>query len=230
MTHPLSRRIAAEFLGSAFLAAAVIGSGIMGERLAGGNVAIALLANTVATGAALAALIVAFGPISGAHFNPAVSVAEAFHGRIAWSVAALFGTAQLSGGILGVICANVMFALPAISISHRARSGAPQWFSEAIATFGLILVIHLCARFSQGWLALAVAVASYIAAAYWFTASTSFANPALTIARSFSNSFAGIRPSDVPAFLALQFTGGFSAAIVSEWLGESPGRAERILP
>ena len=216
MKSSLSRRIAAEFLGTGFLVAAVVGSGIMGERLSGGNVAIALLANTIATGAALAALILALRPISGAHLNPVVSMAEALRGGFVWNEAALYITAQVCGGIAGTACADIMFALPAFSISHRARTGAPQWFSEFVATFGLLLVIRTVARLTPDWLPLAVA--AYIAAAYWFTASTSFANPAVAIARSLSDTFAGIRPVDIPAFLASQLAGGFSAAIVSDWL------------
>jgi glycerol uptake facilitator-like aquaporin len=216
MKPSLSRRIAAEFLGTGFLVAAVVGSGIMGERLSGGNVAIALLANTIATGAALAALILAFRPISGAHLNPVVSMAEALRGGIAWKEAGLYVTAQVGGGISGTACANIMFALPAFSISHHARTGPPQWFSEFIATFGLLLVLRTVARFTPDWLPFAVA--AYIFAAYWFTASTSFANPAVAIARSLSDTFAGIRPVDVPAFIAAQLAGGFSAAIVSDWI------------
>jgi glycerol uptake facilitator-like aquaporin len=216
MKFSLPRRIAAEFLGTGFLVTAVVGSGIMGERLSAGNVAIALMANTIATGAALAALILAFGPISGAHLNPVVSIAEALRGGISWKEAGFYVPAQVCGGIAGTACANIMFALPAFSISHHARTGAPQWFSEFVATFGLLLVIRTVARFTPGWLPFAVAV--YIAAAYWFTASTSFANPAVSIARSLSDTFAGIRPVDVPAFLAAQLAGGFSAVIVSDWL------------
>ena len=216
MKSSLSRRVAAEFLGTGFLVAAVVGSGIMGEQLSGGNTAIALLANTIATGAALAALIQAFWPISGAHLNPVVSMAEALRGGIPWKDAGLYVTAQVCGGIAGTACADVMFALPAFSISHHVRTGAPQWFSEFVATFGLLLVIRTVARFAPGWLSLAVA--AYIVAAYWFTASTSFANPAVTMARSLSDTFAGIRPADVPAFLGAQLAGGLSAVIVSDWL------------
>jgi glycerol uptake facilitator-like aquaporin len=216
MKSSLPRRIAAEFLGTGFLVAAVVGSGIMGERLSGGNVAIALLANTIATGAALATLILTFRPISGAHLNPVVSLAEAFRGGFAWKEAGLYVAAQVSGGIAGTACADVMFALPAFSISHHVRTGAPQWFSEFVATFGLLLVIRTVARFTPDWLPFAVA--AYIVAAYWFTASTSFANPAVAIARSLSDTFAGIRPLDVPAFLAAQLAGGISAVIVSDWL------------
>ncbi len=216
MKSTLSRRVAAEFLGTGFLVAAVVGSGIMGERLSSGNVAIALLANTIATGAALAALILAFLPVSGAHFNPVVTMAVAFRGGIAWKEAGLYAAAQISGGIAGTACANIMFALPAFSISHHARTGAPQWFSEFVATFGLLLVIRTVARFTPDWLPFAVG--AYIIAAYWFTASTSFANPAVAIARSLSDTFSGIRPVDVPAFVAAQLAGGFSAVIVSDWL------------
>ena len=216
MKIPLSRRLAAEFLGTAFLVAAVVGSGIMGERLAGGNVALALLANTIATAAALAALILTFRPISGAHLNPVVSMAEAFLGGIAWGEASLYIVAQVSGGILGTACADVMFALPVFALAHHVRTGTPQWLSEFVATFGLIFVIRACSRFEPKWLP--VAVACYIAAAYWFTASTSFANPAITIARSLSDTFAGIRPADVLPFVAAQLCGGFSAVLVFEWL------------
>jgi glycerol uptake facilitator-like aquaporin len=227
MKFSLSRRIAAEFLGTGFLVAAVVGSGIMGERLSGGNVALALLANTIATGAALAALILAFLPISGAHLNPVVTMAVAFRGGIAWTEAVFYVAAQVCGGIAGTACANIMFALPAFSISHHARTGAPLWFSEFVATFGLLLVIRIVARFTPDWLPFAVA--AYIVAAYWFTASTSFANPAVAIARSLTDTFAGIRPVNVPAFVAAQFAGGLSAVIVSDWLSSRPNEA-RIEP
>ncbi|HXC32388.1 MAG TPA: MIP/aquaporin family protein [Verrucomicrobiae bacterium] len=223
MKFSLSRRLAAEFLGTGFLVAAVVGSGIMGERLAGGNVAIALLANTLATGAALVTLILVFLPISGAHFNPVVSLALASRGGIGWGEAALYSAAQISGGIAGTACANVMFALPAFFLSHRVRTGPPQWFSEFVATFGLLLVIRVCARLAPA--RIAVAVAAYITAAYWFTASTSFANPAVAIARSLTDTFAGIRPADVPAFIAAELSGGFFAVLVSEWLVRGPARA-----
>jgi glycerol uptake facilitator-like aquaporin len=216
MKFSLSRRVAAEFLGTGFLVAAVVGSGIMGERLAGGNAAIALLANTIATGAALAALILALLPISGAHLNPVVSMADALRGCLSGKEAAFYIAAQICGGIAGTACADIMFSLPAFSISHHVRTGAPLWFSEFVATFGLLLVIRTVARFTPGWIAFAVA--AYIVAAYWFTASTSFANPAVAIARSLSDTFAGIRPVDVPAFLAAQLAGGFSAVFVSDWL------------
>jgi glycerol uptake facilitator-like aquaporin len=217
MKFSLSRRLAAEFLGTAFLVASVVGSGIMGERLSGGNVAVALLANTIATAAALAALILAFRPTSGAHLNPVVSMTEAIAGGMNKGEACLYTIAQVSGGVLGAACANIMFALPAFTLSHRARNGAAQWFSEFVATFGLILVIRGCSRFQPQWIP--IAVASYIAAAYWFTASTSFANPAVTIARSLSDTFAGIRPPDVLPFIAAQVCGGISAVLLFNWLG-----------
>jgi glycerol uptake facilitator-like aquaporin len=227
MKFSLSRRIAAEFLGTGFLVAAVVGSGIMGERLSGGNVVIALLANTIATGAALATLILALLPISGAHLNPVVTMAVALRGGIAWKEAGFYVAAQVCGGIAGTACANIMFALPSFSISHHARTGAPLWFSECVATFGLLLVIRMVARFTPDWLPFAVA--AYIVAAYWFTASTSFANPAVAIARSLTDTFAGIRPVDVPAFVAAQFVGGLLAATVSDWLSSRPNEA-RIEP
>jgi glycerol uptake facilitator-like aquaporin len=223
MKSSLSRRAAAEFLGTAFLVAAVVGSGIMGERLSNGNAAVALLANTIATGAALAALILAFRPISGAHLNPVVSIAEGFRGGHPWREVCLYIIAQVGGGILGTACANVMFALPPFALSHHSRTGPPQWFSEFVATFGLILVIRACARFEPKWIP--IAVACYIVAAYWFTASTSFANPAVTIARSLTDTFAGIRPVDVPPFLAAQLSGGLSAVVVFEWMGFKSGDA-----
>jgi len=216
MKISLSRRIASEFLGTAFLVAAVVGSGIMGDQLAGGNVALALLANTIATAAALAALILTFRPISGAHLNLVVSIAEAFLRGLSRREACFYVVAQVSGGIFGAACANIMFALPPFSLSHHARTGAPLWFSEFVAEFGLVLIIRGCSRFEPHWLP--IAVACYIAAAYWFTASTSFANPAVTIARSLSDTFAGIRPADVLPFVAAQVCGGFSAALLFEWL------------
>jgi glycerol uptake facilitator-like aquaporin len=212
----LGRRIAAEFLGTAFLVAAVLGSGIMAEGLAGGNVAIALLANTLATAAALIALILTFRPISGAHFNPVVTMGEALLGAIGPKEAALYVAAQIIGGIAGTACAHVMFALPVLMTSTRLRTGSPQWFSEFIATYGLILVILACSRLEPEWLPLAVGC--YIAAAYWFTASTSFANPAVTIARSLSDTFSGIRPTDVPLFIVAQIGGACGAVLTFRWL------------
>jgi glycerol uptake facilitator-like aquaporin len=216
MTHTLSRRIVAEFVGTGFLVAAVVGSGIMGERLAGGNVAIALLANTIATGAALAALIFTFGPISGAHLNPAVTLAGAIEHGVSWTVAAGYVSAQCAGAICGAIAAHLMFGLPAIAVSHHARSGSAQAFSEFVATFGLLCVVGGCAR--QRSQDLPFSVAAYITAAYWFTSSTSFANPAVTIARSLSDTFAGIRPTDVPPFVAAQLAGALAATLLFRWL------------
>ncbi len=219
MKFSLARRVAAEFLGTLFLVAAIVGSGIMAERLSSGNAALALLANALATGAALVALILTFRPISGAHLNPVVSLAEGFLGAIAWADAGLYVVAQIAGGIAGAACADVMFALPAFAASQHARSGPPQWFSEFVATFGLIVVIRSCARFERAWLPLAVAC--YIIAAYWFTASISFANPGVTIARSLTDTFAGIRPADVPAFVAAQLSGGSLGAYFFDWLSPS---------
>jgi glycerol uptake facilitator-like aquaporin len=216
MNASLSRRLAAEFVGTAFLVAAVVGSGIMGDRLAGGNVALALLANTIATGAALAALILTFGPISGAHLNPVVSLPVAMEGGLPWGEAAAYICAQITGGVTGTVTAHLMFRLPPLSFSHHTRAGAAQAFSEFIATFGLLAVIWGCTRFRPN--AVAVAVGSYITAAYWFTASTSFANPAVTIARCMSDTFAGIRPADVPWFLVAQVGGAFAATLLFRWL------------
>lgn len=198
------------------LLAAVVGSGIMGERLAAGNNAIALLANTLATGAALVALILTFGPISGAHFNPAVTLAAAWRGDFAWREAPVYLGAQLSGAFAGVIAAHAMFELPLLSASRHVRAGSAQVFSEFVATFGLLLVIWSCVRFRSS--AVPFAVAAYITAAYWFTASTSFANPAVTFARSATDTFAGIRPSDAPAFVVAQLAGAFAAAALFSWL------------
>jgi glycerol uptake facilitator-like aquaporin len=228
MTHTLLRKIISEFLGTGFLVAAVVGSGIMGERLAAGNVAIALLANTIATGAALFALILTFGPISGGHFNPAVTFVDAMDRGVSWMVAACYIPAQCAGGICGAVAAHLMFGLPAISVSTHARSGSAQAFSEFVATFGLICVIWGCARQRSDMVAFAVA--AYITAAYWFTSSTSFANPAVTIARSLSDTFTGIRPVDVPVFVAAQFVGAIAATFLFRWL--VPGlntRTENIL-
>src|SRR3974390_1280708 len=195
----MMRRLAAELVGTAFLLAAVVGSGIMGERLSGGNVAIALLANTVATGAALTTLILTFGPISGAHFNPAVTLADASQGGLAWREVPGYLTAQLAGAFAGVAAAHLMFGEPVFLASRHIRSGNAQIFSEFVATFGLLSVIWGCARLRSS--AVPFAVGAYITAAYWFTASTSFANPAVTLARAATNTFAGIRPADAPAFV-----------------------------
>ena len=216
MKFSLRSRLTAEFLGTAFLVAAVIGSGIMGERLAGGNVAIALLANAIATGAALVALILAFGPISGAHLNPAVTLADAMEHGVPWSEAGAYVLAQLAGGAGGTIVANLMFRLRWISLSSHARHGSALFLSEFVATFGLLSVIWGCSRLRLG--TVPFAVASYITAAYWFTASTSFANPAVTIARSLSDTFAGIRPADVPLFVVAQLAGALAATFLFRWL------------
>jgi glycerol uptake facilitator-like aquaporin len=215
MKFNLRARLAAEFLGSAFLVAAVVGSGIMGERLAGGNLAIALLANTVATGAALTALILTFGSISGAHFNPAVTLADASQGGLPWAEVPGYILAQVIGAFAGVACAHLMFALPIVSVSRRSRGGVPMVFSEFIATFGLLLVIWGCSRLRSS--AVPFAVGAYITAAYWFTASTSFANPALTLARAVTNTFSGIRPVDTPAFIAAQLLGAAVATALFRW-------------
>ena len=198
------------------LLAAVIGSGIMGERLAAGNVAIALLANTLATGAALVALILTFGPISGAHLNPAVTLADAWQRGIAWRDAPVYIIAQIGGAFVGVAAAHVMFGLPLFFSSHHQRAGRAQMFSEFVATFGLLAVIWGCVRHRATMIPFAVA--AYITAAYWFTASTSFANPAVTLARSLSDTFAGIRPVDAPAFILAQLAGAFAATILFRWL------------
>lgn len=219
----LSRRVTAEFLGTLLLVAAVVGSGIMGERLANGNVALALLANTLATGVALVVLILTFGPISGAHFNPVVSIMDALERGLPWAEVPQYVAAQIFGGVAGTIVADVMFGLPAISVSTRVRHGASQVFSEFVATFGLMCVIWGCSRLRST--TVPFAVGGFITAAYWFTASTSFANPAVTIARCLSNTFAGIRPRDVSWFVLAQFAGGFAATLLFRWL--VPGLQKR---
>jgi glycerol uptake facilitator-like aquaporin len=225
MSEPASvaRRLAAEALGTAFLLAAVVGSGIMAERLAGGNLALALLANTVATGAALVALILTFGPISGAHLNPAVTLADAWQGGLPWPMVPGYVVAQLVGALAGVGAANVMFELPLFFASQKARAGGAQLFSEFVATFGLLAVIWGCGRLRAP--AIPYAVGGYITAAYWFTASTSFANPAVTIARSASDTFAGIRPTDAPGFIVAQLVGAAAATAVFAWLVPPSARA-----
>jgi glycerol uptake facilitator-like aquaporin len=216
MRVDLARRTMAEGLGTALLLATVVGSGIMGERLAGGNVAIALLANTLATGAALAALILTFGPVSGAHFNPAVTLADASQGGVRWREVPAYVLAQIAGAFAGVAAADVMFELPAFSASRHARTGPAQWLSELVATFGLLAVIWGCSRRRPS--AVPFAVGAYITAAYWFTASTSFANPAVTLARAATDTFAGIRPADVPGFVAAQLAGAALATAAFRWL------------
>ncbi len=214
----LKRKAAAEFLGTAFLLMVVVGSGIMGERLAEGNGAIALLANTIATGAGLAFLILSFGEISGAHFNPVVTLTEVFRGNLSLQESFLYIFFQITGAFVGVGIANLMFDLPVYFASTKIRTGNSQLLSEFVATFGLIAVIRAGVKFRPNLVFLMVA--SYITAAYWFTASTSFANPAVTLARSISDTFAGINPSNVPMFIAAQLLGGFSAAFVFNWLLE----------
>src|SRR3984957_10242515 len=229
MKPSLSRRCVAEFVGTAFLVATVIGSGVMAERLSDGNVALALLANTIATGAVLVALIFAFGGVS-AHFNPVVSVMDAVERGLFWRDVPYYIVCQVVGGMMGTIAAHLMFGLSIVSFSRRVRSGPSQVFSEFIATFGLIAVIWGCSRLRSN--AVPFAVGAYITAAYWFTASTSFANPAVTIARSLSDTFAGIRPIDVPGFVGAQFLGAFAATLFFRWLVPNlqAGAKEIILP
>lgn len=216
MRFSVSRRLVAEGLGSALLLAVVIGSGIMGQRLAGGNVAIALLGNTLATGAALVVLIWVFGPISGAHFNPAVTLVAALRRDLPWRLALAYTPAQVAGAVLGVWAAHAMFGEPILQVSTKLRDGGAQAFAEVVATFGLVAAILGTARFRPESTAMAVGL--YITAAYWFTASTSFANPAVTLARSLSDTFAGIAPSSAPAFILAQFVGALLAAGVFGWL------------
>ena len=216
MTAPLMRRLLAEGIGSAMLFATVIGSGIMAERLAGGNVAVALLGNTLATGAILFVLITMLGPISGAHFNPAVSLVAAARRDLSWRDAAAYVAAQIFFGIVGVWIAHLMFDVPILQFSSHTRTGVGQWTGEAVATFGLILTIIGTVRHRPGWVPASVAL--YITAAYWFTSSTSFANPAITLARSLSDSFAGIAPIDVPMFVVSQFVGAVCATLIAAGL------------
>ena len=225
----LARRAVAEGVGTALLLAAVVGSGIMGERLAGGSVGLALLANTVATGAALLTLILTFGTLSGAHFNPAVTLAVATERGLSWPDVPAYVAAQLGGAFLGVAVADWMFELPAFAFSQHVRHGGAQLLSEGVATFGLMAVIWGCAR-QRSSATVAVAVAAYVTAAYWFTASTSFANPAVTIARACTDTFAGIRPADVPGFVVAQLLGASGATMLFRWLVPSlPAVAPRVL-
>jgi glycerol uptake facilitator-like aquaporin len=212
----LPQRLFCEWLGTAFLLAAVVGSGIMAEKLAGGNGAVALLCNTLPTGAILVVLILVFGPLSGAHLNPAVSVAFALRGEMPWPTVLAYIVAQVVGGLIGVWAAHLMFEMPIWQFSSTVRTGAGQWLAEAVATFGLLLTVFGCGARRPD--AVPFAVGLYITAAYWFTASTSFANPAVTIARSLSDTFAGIAPAGAPAFVAAQFAGMFAAVIISRWL------------
>ena len=216
LAKPLVKRWTAEALGTALLLAVVVGSGIMGERLAGGNDAIALLANTLATGAGLIVLILTFGPVSGAHFNPVVTLADAWQGGLPWRDVPAYVSAQVVGAFLGVAVAHGMFDLPLYATSAHARSGAGQWFSEFVATFGLLAVIWACVRRHPA--AVPYAVGAYITSAYWFTASTSFANPAVTLARAATNTFAGIRPEDAPGFIIAQLVGAAVATALFHWL------------
>jgi glycerol uptake facilitator-like aquaporin len=220
----LPRRVFAEWLGTAFLLAAVVGSGIMAQRLSGGNVALALLCNTIPTGAILVVLILIFAPLSGAHFNPAVTLAFAFRRELPWPTAGLYIAAQIIGAIAGVWIAHLMFELPVWQFSLTTRAGTGQWLAEMIATFGLLLTIFGCAARSPA--AIPYAVGLYITSAYWFTASTSFANPAVTLARSLSDTFAGISPDGVAAFVAAQLLGAALAVILSGWLWSKPDQAE----
>ncbi|HET9831254.1 MAG TPA: MIP/aquaporin family protein [Vicinamibacterales bacterium] len=210
------RRCVSEAVGSALLLAAIVGSGIMGERLAAGNVAVALLANTLATGATLVALILTFGPISGAHFNPVVTLSDASQHGIPWREVPGYVAAQIVGAFVGVAMAHLMFGEPIFAASHHVRAGASQLLSEFIATFGLVAVIWGCARSRSS--AVPFAVGAYITGAYWFTASTSFANPAVTLARAATDTFAGIRPSDAPGFIAAQCVGAAVATLMFRWL------------
>ncbi|HVW24747.1 MAG TPA: MIP/aquaporin family protein [Polyangiaceae bacterium] len=228
MSPDLGRRAAAEALGTAFLLAVVIGSGIMGERLAGGNVAIALLANTLSTGAGLVALILAFGSVSGAHLNPAVTFADATQSGVAWRDVPVYILAQIGGAFVGVAVAHVMFGEPVFFASTHVREGAAQFVSEFVATFGLLATIRGTARTRPA--AVPFAAGAYVTSAYWFTSSTSFANPAVTLARAASDTFTGIRPADVPGFVVAQFLGAIAATLVFSWLVPSlPRVAGRVV-
>jgi glycerol uptake facilitator-like aquaporin len=223
LTAGFSRRLASEGVGTAFLLAAVVGSGIMAQRLAGGNGALALLCNTLPTGAILTVLILTFGPLSGAHFNPAVSIAFALRREMSWPEAVAYVAVQIIGGIIGVWIAHAMFQLPLWQVSMTMRTGPGQWLAECVATFGLLLMILGCAARTP--VAIPYAVGLYITAAYWFTASTSFANPAVTIARALSDTFAGIAPGGVVAFIAAQFAGMLAAVLLGHWFWTRPKNA-----
>ncbi len=216
MPLSLARRATAELVATALLLAAVVGSGIMGERLAGGNVGVALLANSIATGGALVALLLAFGPVSGAHLNPAVTLCDALLGGLAWRDVPAYLAAQAAGAFAGVAAAHAMFGEPLVSLSRHARSGGAQAFSEFVATFGLVAVVWGVQRARSN--AAPYAVAAYITGAYWFTSSTSFANPAVTLARAFTDTFAGIRLADAPAFVVAQLAGALAATALFRWL------------
>ncbi len=228
MTTSLGQRALAETLGTALLLATVVGSGIMAERLSGGNIALALLCNALATGAILPVLILIFGPVSGAHLNPAVSIAFAIEGGIGWRIAALYIACQIVGGIAGTFIAHAMFELPILQVSTTVRSGFGQWLAEAVAAFGLLLTIFGCVARTPT--ATPYAVGLYITAAYWFTASTSFANPAVTIARAWSNTFAGIAPGSVPMFIAAQLLGMLAAIAISRLLWREDSAASARQP
>ena len=217
----LGKRAFSEWLGTAFLLAAIVGSGIMAARLAGGNDAIALLGNTLPTGAMLVVLILIFGPLSGAHFNPAVSLAFALRAELAWREAVVYVGSQVAGGIVGVLAAHAMFDLPLWQVSQTVRTGPGQWFAEGVATFGLVLTILGCLSCARA--SVPYAVGLYITSAYWFTASTSFANPAVTIARLLSDTFAGIAPAGVAAFIAAQLVGALLAVLLANWLMKRSG-------
>lgn len=226
--YSLSKKIVAEVIGTAFLLAAVVGSGIMADKLSAGNISLALLENTLATGAALVALILTFGPISGAHFNPAVTLADATQGGVPWRVVPGYILAQCFGAILGVYAAHLMFGQSVLQVSTHVRSGNAQLFSEFVATFGLLAAIWGCSRARLS--AVPFAVGAYITGAYWFTASTSFANPAVTFARSFTNTFAGIRPADAFGFVGVQLAGALAATALFRWLTpDLPKTAEELL-
>jgi glycerol uptake facilitator-like aquaporin len=220
MNEPLDRRLAAEALGSAFLLATVIGSGIMGVKLAGGNIALALLGNTLPTGAILVVLILTLGPVSGAHFNPAVTLAFAWRGALPWTEVVPYVVAQVAGAVLGVWIAHAMFELPIWQISSTTRTGTGQWVAEVVATFGLLLTILGCVARAPASVPFAVGL--YITAAYWFTASTSFANPAVTLARCLSDTFAGIAPAGAGAFILSQLAGAAAATVLASWLWRGP--------
>lgn len=222
----LARRLVAEGVGTALLLAVVVGSGIMAERLAGGNVAIALLANTIATGAGLVALILMFGTISGAHFNPVVTLSEAWQKNLPAADVLPYVAVQIAGAFAGVAAAHAMFGEPLYVASEHVRTGAAQWWSECVATFGLLGVIIGCSRSRPG--ITPFAVAAYITAAYWFTASTSFANPAVTLARAASNTFAGIRPADAPGFILAQLVGAIAATLLFTWLYPAAPRGATV--
>jgi glycerol uptake facilitator-like aquaporin len=224
----LARRAAAEAVGTALLLAAVVGSGIMAQRLSGGDAALALLANGLATGGALLAIILAFEPISGAHLNPVVTLADAWRRGMAWRDVPAYIAAQVAGAVAGVALANRMFGLPLFSLAQRVRSGGGQWLGEFVATFGLMAVIWGCARTRPG--SAPFAVAAYIVGAYWFTSSTSFANPAVTVARALSDTFAGIRPSDVAPFVLAQLAGAAAATALFAWFGRTPAMVTGVLP